>query len=211
MNLSNLSTHNKYICALREIRKIIPSAIIAGGVIRDLYHDKQIHDVDIYVPNDPASFIGNGSVYSEIFWKTHFDLKTNISFAIDSITSSTSGDDEYEEKNHINMTWNISKNEILYNIIIVDIDPTEYVTKFFDVGLCKAYYDGTKIRLTSDFMRDSQNKTLTIVSESMSEEEFHYMMNKHIVKLQHKFPGHSLVIPSHYAEYYKEYNSNIKT
>ena len=204
MNLLKLSKNNEAIYTLNKIRETIPSAIIAGGAIRDLYHDKHIKDIDIFVPDDTS--LTGVDVYSSDFWKRQFDLTTSI-YANNYVKTVGDGDDgSCTEKEDINMVWEILKNGTLYNVIIVNMDPTEYVTRFFDVGLCKAYCDGSRIKLTSDFMHDSRFKRLTLVSERMTLDEFYYMMDNHIVNLKQKYPNHSLVVPPRYEEYYKDYN-----
>lgn len=190
---------------LRRIKQTIPSAIIAGGIIRDLYHGKNFKDVDIYVPGS-----GHSESYSKKFWISQFDLSTDkhTLYGNDSINEFTGTESDYSERNYIDMVWEIRKVSTLYNIIVVDLDPVEYVERFFDVGLCKAYCDGKKIRLTSDFMYDSQYKQLTIVAEDMPKEEFFFMMNKHVAKLKLKYPGHSLVIPERFEEFYNEFDKH---
>ncbi len=207
MKLLRLNKNSDFIFMLSKIREKIPSAIIAGGAIRDLYHNKQINDIDIYIP-------ATGSHSNEIddvqYWKQLFDLKTSGLFSSDNIRimnpESCVG---YENNNHIGMVWEITKAEKLYNLIVTDIDPTEYVTKYFDIGLCKAYCDGTRIKLTADFMHDSIFKRLTVVSNSISQEGFNHMMEHHVEKLKNKYPAHTLVIPPEYDEQYKKYTKNL--
>ena len=76
------------------------------------------------------------------------------------------------------------------------------------IGLCKTYSDGKRIRLTSDFLYDSQNHVLTIVKEEMSYDEFAYMMHRHVSKVKKKYPLFKLIIPERYSEYYNKYTTN---
>lgn len=197
MNLLRLGKNNEYFHTLSKIRQVIPSAIIAGGAIRDLYHNKSISDVDIYVPQGK---------YSEGFWKHLLELKLNDT---DYVSQPGKDSEHYEILNHIDAVWEIQKSGTLYNIITVDLEPIEYVLRYFNIGLCKAYCDGTKIRLTADFIHDSRTKQLTIVAEDMSQDEFNHMMNYHIVKLQIKYPEYSLIIPVNYIKLYDEYKDNL--
>jgi len=204
VNLSKLSKKHDYIKVLLKIQKDIPCAIIAGGAIRDQYHGKEINDIDIYVPESA------GGVYKEKYWKEVFDLAIGQLFSSDDIEMLGEVDDDgaYTEKNHITGVWEISKSSTKYNIIITAIDPTEYVERYFDVGLCKAYCDGKKLHFTADFMHDTQFKRLTLVAEDIDQEEFDKMMDNHIKKLKLKYPTHTLVIPPKYEQLYKEYNGN---
>lgn len=204
MNLSNLSKKHDYIKVLLKIQKDIPSAIIAGGAIRDQYHGKEINDIDIYVP-DTAS-----NVYKEKYWKDVFALDMGAPFCDDDIEMLGESDEDgnYTEKNHITGVWEITKITTKYNVIITAIDPTEYVERYFDVGLCKAYCDGKKLHFTADFMHDTKFKRLTLVAEDIGQEEFDRMMDNHIDKLKRKYPTHTLVIPPKYEQLYKIYNGN---
>jgi hypothetical protein len=204
VNISNLSKKHDYINALLKIQKDIPSAIIAGGAIRDQYHGKEINDIDIYVPESATKF------YSVDYWTKMFDLKIGQLFSSDDIEllGEVDDDGEYTEKNHISGVWDISKSGTKYNIIATDIDPIEYVERYFDVGLCKAYCNGKKLHFSADFIHDSKFKRLTLVAEDIEQEEFNRMMDNHINKLQHKYPTHTLVIPPKYDDLYKEYKGN---
>lgn len=203
MNFSGLSKRHEYINFLLKIQKTVPSAIIAGGALRDQYHDIKINDIDIYVPN-----VGE-EIYSEKYWKQLFNLKIGKLFSADRIKMMSADSEEgYIDKNFICDVWEITKNRIDYNIIVVDIPPIEYVNKYFDIGLCKAYCDGIKIHFTADFMHDSKFKHLTIVTENIEnigQAQFDFMMDHHIHKLQTKYPTHTLVVPAKYADLYNEY------
>ncbi len=202
MNLLKLNKNNEYIHTLLKIQDYLPEAIIAGGAIRDLYHNKPIKDIDIYVPQDDGV-----AVHSVSFWRQVFDLNTMHGDYIDH--SGTDGE-SYNGKNHIGVVWEIQKRGVLYNIIIVDVLPVEYVNDFFDIGLCKAYCDGKKIRLTADFMCDSQNKLLTVVSKHLPQEEFDGMMDNHVARLKTKYPSHTLVVPLKYKDFYNNYQQTLK-
>lgn len=206
MNLLRLNKNVDFIAALLRIQKTIPSAIIAGGLIRDLYHDKPIKDVDIYVPLDAPDYNDEVSTCSRFFWNDIFKLKSSNDY-IENMDGE--GDEDYDSED-IGMVWEISAQNRLYNIIVVNEKPIDYVEKHFDIGLCKVYCDGKKIRLTSEFLHDSRFKKLTIVSKNIKQEEFARMMNYHVKKLKDKYPDHTLVIPPMYDKFYKLYIKNKK-
>jgi len=202
MSVTNLRKKQDYIKQLLKIREDIPSAIIAGGCLRDQYHGKPINDIDIYVPCSAKN------VYDEKYWIDKFNLLAEDLFNSDYATllePDRGGD--YTVKNYIEDVWEISKDDLKYNIILVEgVNPKEYVTRFFDIGLCKVWCDGKRIRYSSDFMYDSRYKKLTIVTENISQEEFNYMMANHIKKLKTKYSDHKLVVPKKYTELYNNYN-----
>ncbi len=198
MNVVELRKNWKYAEILSEIHSVIPSAIIAGGAVRDLCHDKPVNDIDIYVPTGAAlgkTAFDSDEMYESEFWEYLFSMD-----GTDDYIDSNTGDGSGEGSIHIDTVFEIYSNNTLYNIILVDLNPVEYVERHFDVGLCKAYFDGKKFRLTADFMRDSKNSTLTIVAENMKQNDFDRMMEGHVTKLQRKYPHHSIIIPPAYTE-----------
>lgn len=202
MKLLSLSKQNEFIQTLLDLRKTVPNAIIAGGAIRDLYHDKEMSDVDIYIQH------ASTEIYTTKFWIQQFGLRIDDDSS--DCVEQLEGEEGYELDEHIEVVWAMYKNDILYNVIAVDMEPTKYVNDCFDVGLCKTWCDGTKIRLTHDFLHDSKHKTLTVVLKGMEQEEFDYMMKRHVAKLLNKYPDYRLVIPPEYADFYKEYNNTLR-
>jgi len=201
MNLLRLGKNHEYIHTLLKIKEYLPEAIIAGGAIRDMYHKKPIRDIDVYIKKTDTT-----PIYQTSFWQQLFALDNTTDYIEHSGKSYTGK--PYTGKTHIGMVWEIRKNGIMYNIIVTDIDPVDYVEQFFDIGLCKAYCDGTKIRLTADFMHDSRNKLLTVVSKHLPQDEFDGMMDRHIAKLRKKYHDYKLVIPAMYKDFYTAYKKH---
>lgn len=50
----------------------------------------------------------------------------------------------------------------LLNLIFTECDPVEYVTKYFDFGICKAWYDGEFVNMSGEYTTDVNNKTITM-------------------------------------------------
>lgn len=203
MNLQRLSKNTEAIYNLLSIRESLSSAIIAGGWLRDLYHDIPFNDIDIYVQEADVKY----PIYAEEFWRNQFQLRSGGFMDYDTIRQ-PSGGDAYEGKSHIEAVWEIRKGFTNYNIIILDMDPTEYVEQYFDVGLCKAYCDGSRIRLTADFMHDSQYRQITLVSREIEEDEFKHVMSHHVPKIKNKYPGYTLIVPEIYQDWYQEFTAD---
>lgn len=78
-------------------------------------------------------------------------------------------------------------------VITLTMNPTEYVERYFDLGICKAYFNGSKVHYTPDFMRDVRGKTITLCGE-MSPNQLYRSLNKHTGRMLQKFPGYDLRI-----------------
>jgi hypothetical protein len=188
-----------------------PSAVIAGGAIRDMYHERMVSDVDIYI-HHPA-YIGkpatseiplhhpmNSSMWLD-YWSDVLKLRpsaTRSQILRDNVKMHFSQYDDPgkpDEEQDIVAVWNVFKGFNLYQIIFTAIEPIEYINNQFDFGICKAYCDGSKVHYTGDFMRDSRNKTITFVGKGMSVARIKRCMTEHLPRIQEKYPGYNVVIP----------------
>jgi len=191
------------------------SAIIAGGAVRDAYFDEAPRDIDIFVwqsySSDELIHPDFKNLNEENIAKL-FEMDTKAPthaigdpFDLSNLFLEATDLDEdqveqmgmiYEESRHehIRAVYNVWKAsfETEYQLILLNKPPVEYVTRYFDIGLCMAYCDGVRMRFTNEFLRDANNKTLTICGE-LSEREYHMTLQKHVEKLKHRFPGFTVV------------------
>lgn len=207
-NVQRLNVVSEPVHFLRKIRKILPTAIIAGGFYRDIYHNIPYSDVDIFI--DPNLFIKPkpygafnlqrtaANFYEVYFWETMFNIQKNNddnSFDYDYVEDITTESDEYED-NYIDGVFEIVHNEIKYNIILIpDIDPIKYIFDSFDFDLCKVYSDGTKISFSKEFMYDSKHKTISFTNRDVTFEFFCIAMTKHLKKLKRKYNTFRVHVP----------------
>lgn len=209
--IPNIYSNDEIISTLRKIqRRGFKSALIAGGAVRDLYFDKIIRDVDIFVqdPKFSGEFAEKKSsqgLLNENFWNGVFDIPDEYegrSFGPTLATKRLSRGN-YQDSD-IYSLWQVVKNFIPHEIIVTRIPPIEYVENNFDIGLCKAYCDGTKFRFTPDFMHDMRNRTMTIVSKKMDVPSMIHTIKEHFPRISHRYPGYSLVIPEWNKDIYKK-------
>jgi len=191
------------------------TAIIAGGAIRDTYHDTLVSDIDIYIQH--PSCIMSDEVKADCTpiqpfqhheWYDYWSKITKLrspqarSFNNDQVRWSYS---QYEAPNDTNRNneilavWDIFKGFNMYQIIFTSVNPIDYVNRRFDFGLCKAYCDGSRVHFTSDFMSDSMNKTITLVGEDLSDQQVQYALSDHLPKIHEKYPGYRLIVPDEYS------------
>lgn len=91
----------------------------------------------------------------------------------------------------------------LINLIIVEVDPKEYVTQYFDFGICKAWYDGSYVHMHGDYTTDVNNKTITMTLSNEhviacygTVEKGIAGMREHADRINWKYPGYRIVMPS---------------
>ncbi|MEM4258042.1 MAG: hypothetical protein QXL17_02680 [Candidatus Thermoplasmatota archaeon] len=184
------------------------SAVIAGGIIRDTFCKKKYKDVDIFL-FDPK--ISNETPYvsaniSETIKKMgiiphneEFTLKQNDATTYN-YTNTTRNTATNTVTNMITDVWTIEKDFDIIQLITVKVPPIEYVTKFFDIGLCMCYFDGIKVRLTHEFLNDYNNKTLTICGQ-LSKYDFQKTVYRHLKTIKFKYPEFKICVAPHLEQY----------
>jgi len=199
---------------LSTIQTLHPSAIIAGGALRDTICDNQVKDVDIFI-QDHGQAINDLSI-AELFgiecvakstassrdrivlMHDIKQLKTiaakNYTAKVDSryVTQEGSGHQALVES-FINYIYDVYYNGVNYQLIFVECDPVEMVHKDFDFGICKVYFDGTTLTVTDEFWYDYENKQLTIAG-SLSSSQMIHTMYVHRPNMVKKFPNWKVVI-----------------
>ena len=190
--------HDKYVDPLKLIQNAgFTSAIIAGGAFRDLYHNIEPKDIDIFVWDPEFSdeqpewqhttaFTNDDDDTSIRCWRTILELDPE-----DSITLIYGEYSSFCARN--TAVWDIWKSGINIQIIFTKTKPVDHMHRYFDIGLCKCYHDGHKVHYTDDFMTDANNKLLTIVAPYMTREEYATTMHVHVPALRKKYPHHVLV------------------
>lgn len=170
------------------------SAIIAGGVIRDMYHNIPHSDIDIYLwdpfhsPENSLE-INDPTLGYRYIWDM-MNLNRNDG-PIHTVFK------EYSSNSHVTGIYDVHKDGEKYQLITVDMKPTSYVNEHFDIGLCKAYTNAEIVRYTPDFLTDATSETLTVVGKEMSQDQFDHTMYHHLPKLKEKYPNFEIKIADH--------------
>ncbi len=212
----------KKISALSEPIKVLrllqafgyKSAILAGGAIRDDYTGVETSDYDIFLqdPRYSNEFMGTGMDTLSRNFLTDREREFNVLFSpeVECIYDTDSYGPKRKDENgvgaQLTSIWNMIIEYNEYQLIYTYLRPTDHVNKYFDIGLCKAYCDGNKIRYTADFLRDIKNRTMTVVAQDMTQEQFNYALDHHVNKLEWKYPGYRLEVEPHNQKLYTEYN-----
>lgn len=188
------------------------SAIIAGGAVRDDYTGQELNDIDFFVW-DPR-FSGEFQKDDDIDFYDFLDLQES---KLQRVLCTHSIDRVFEHANYgpqrngagakLTTIWNAEPDYdewITYQVIYTLVKPIDHVNKYFDLGLCKAYCDGTKVRYTKDFMHDLSNRKFTIVGQDMTQPQFDYAIDYHVDKLLWRYP-YTVEVAPHNQKLYDEY------
>ena len=211
-----ISINDPAVRVLRQIqRERFPEAIIAGGAPRDLFLEQPIKDFDIFIKDRAGAT--DPQFWCNLFGLEHLvehewmDIQTMAFMSFRNILMNakdkapanvnTSG---YEVKQHLRQVFDMIIHDVIFQVIVVDIDPKEYVEDWFDFGLCKAWCDGTRFHYTGPFMEDVRNRTLTVVQKKMSRPEMEFCLKVRKPRLLAKYPGYTFKVAPHLADLYNE-------
>ena len=180
------------------------SAMIAGGAIRDMYHEVPMSDVDIFVqyqvteadPRRPFGATEWESHWANLFVEDTDMADVSWSYSRYEKPADTLSEEQHKDDDGIVAVWNVNTDEGHYQVIFTNMDPIEYVNRKFDFGICKAYFDGKKLHYSRDFMRDSRNRTITLVGEGLTHHQIRYACEQHLPRIQKKYPGYKFQVES---------------
>jgi hypothetical protein len=192
---------------LRHLRQYFPSAILAGGALREDYMDKfdEINDYDFFIksPTDHASKTAEEIIEKviHIVFPNPLDVEVLLDSAYLTKEESESDERSPGALAEITSVWDVIDNDgENYQLIFSKQNPIQHVENHFDIGLCKTYCDGKKIHYSDDFLTDVKNRTMTIVGKNMTKEQVEYAVFYHADRLEWKY-DFRIVLPQQYQHY----------
>lgn len=186
--LLSLEIPEEFKKTLELIHKEFPSAIIAGGAIRDLYGERQIKDVDIFIPVNIDKIEGDFdflyTVYSIFFPPTDsFDIHC------DTVIKVVCGEGygikltpaDSDEGRDIYCIINVTRNSVSYDLVFCE--PKGADVKSFDIGICQAYFDGSCVVATEEFIQGFDTKTIEVLNVNRTDRN-----ERRVQRLKEKYP-----------------------
>ena len=198
---------------LSELQTLYPSAIIAGGALRDIICDNLVKDIDIYIRDDEGADINKiAALYGvEVVAgdkppenRDYIILKQDFkAIKAGASVKYTKVDPTYihQEPNgqhsllqsFITLIYDLKYNGELYNLMFIEANPSEFVETDFDFGICKVHFDGHSLVVSDEFWYDYENKQLTISGKFSNSQMIHSLTN-HRPRLVKKFPKWKVVV-----------------
>lgn len=132
---TELQIPREWLSYLQEIRRYCPSAIIAGGALRDLYCGKEVKDIDFFAlpPSDVLPLEWSGS------------------------------DMDYEGMKYVVAVLTRRKDDVMQNLILYDAaESVNELLSSFDFGICQIGFDGFNTLVTSAFLWDFKHGVFTM-------------------------------------------------
>lgn len=166
---------------LQRVKEFAPSAILAGGYLRDTVLDRPAKDIDIFCcaevePMRLRRKFPEARLEPFSHWL------------------------EYQD-NEVVSVWNLGTAMGLpVQLIEIDGHPLDRA-KEHDFGICQVWHDGTDMDSTEAFLRDCLDSSFTLV-RCENQAQFDRSM-KRFARLSQKYPDHELVIPLEFKQWMK--------
>jgi hypothetical protein len=178
---------------LQKIQTVYPSAIIAGGALRDLYHGKPVKDVDIFISvnewddeviesgrdefDNFEDFLSEqAQVYKEQVKITKaLGLKDLIKIKFASLY----GRDGNLPRD-VMAVYRYRFNDLPYEIIFVKQEevyknPVQNTISWFDLSICQIGYDGVNIYSTNAYLETTRTKVIRIMNVNRKDRQANRM------------------------------------
>ncbi|MCE9506923.1 MAG: hypothetical protein K8R48_01210 [Alphaproteobacteria bacterium] len=178
-------------------------AMIAGGALRDLFNNRAIKDVDIFL--QPRGSENDNKIFlKEVFRKAGLavagqsDYSTSYFSDEAALPSAEKGQAFLVHRlgpyatviNYVSESWTViaGPQKTEYNIIFVGkpglLAATELI-EGFDVGLCRIAYNGAKIITSAGYDSDVQNRRITLLLPNNTS-------SGHLQRIAKKYPDWEL-------------------
>lgn len=161
---------------LKRVQTLVPSAIIAGGCLRDAINGRTINDIDVFVPVSTLSLV------REALAETHPELTKSIP------------EPYFTFNNDVRSVQYYGGKGLPVNVIGVTADmcnPEDQLARF-DFGICKVAYDGVRLWKDLAFDRDQRDQTFTLLPYQTPEQR-EYSMQRYARLTSDKYAGWKLV------------------
>lgn len=160
---------------LHKVQGELPSAVIAGGALRDLWHGKPIKDVDIFIPMQ-ADEVDLEAIerkvlaiypYSELVLTSMYGQKDDVA---------TPG------FRNIFAIWRMTVDDVIYELIFIE-DMGENMIEVFDISICQIAFDGHEIHITDEFYRSVKDGVIRVCNTNRADRQV-----KRLRRVMDKYP-----------------------
>jgi len=194
---------NEWKDLLAKVQKIFPSAIIAGGALRDLDYEISPKDIDIFIESDENTYFPAldkiGRSVSDLETVYHIDLKDPDPFPEEYLEQADKDDvNEWNRNNRIHRKLVESKRKMfckqprkIYHLRrgIVNNYPVDFIfgckntcdINQFDLSICQISFGGTNIIKTDSYKKTEETGIVTVTNNITFKQEL-------VDKFKLKFP-----------------------
>jgi hypothetical protein len=169
----------KWQAVLSKVQIHFPSAVIAGGALRDLWHNQTPKDVDIFIPVDEPED------------NLYVDQMADLDPMYELIAASIYGQEQVPATRQnglreIFAIYRLNIDGIVYELIFIQADDAPVHT-VFDINICQAAYDGQEVVLTDEFLRGVNEKVLRVCNVNRKDRQ-----TKRLMRVAEKYPEYTV-------------------
>jgi hypothetical protein len=153
---------------------VFPSAVIAGGALRDFELGKPVKDVDIFIPLSEDALHSAHYDIDEVF--SDAKLHKSTTYGVRNIPEDVDRD--------IHAIYNITR-EYQYDLIFC----TEQAAKIdtFDINICQIAFDGKHTHRSDEFLLGVLTETLKVMNVNRTDRNLARMK-----RLKEKYPEYKV-------------------
>jgi hypothetical protein len=145
---------------LSQFQQSDPTAILAGGSLRDAYCGKIHKDLDFFLTDDihPSKIVDD--YFPAVYGVSARRMKHLPLFPREISTAR----DAYRNVKYVKSVYELSWHDLNINVIVCEKYPS--ITEFlesFDFGICQIAYDGKQVICTNAFYWDFKYKLFTMM------------------------------------------------
>jgi hypothetical protein len=169
---------------LSRVQELFPSAVIAGGSLRDLDNNKAIKDVDIFIPVTADDFLLAERIYDvhptvELHKSSSYDIMVNLG-SDSSVTDKLPDDTDRD----IHAVFRM-KLEYEYDLIMCSQAAADVNT--FDINICQITFDGKTIHKSAAYLVGHQERVIKVMNVNRGDRNA-----ARVARLQEKYTEYTI-------------------
>lgn len=176
---------------LWDIQKVCPSAVIAGGALRDLWHDKPVKDIDIFI--EAGGDTEAWGLFQKLGGTMPEDAGKNYGLADVADMDEEGGAYPRSMEEVILVQDYPGQNDTGLPVQLIFVNwKTDKIHLRFDLGICRISTDGAELSTSEAFRFDSREKLLN-VRRCQNKWALGSTINR-IVRLKEKYPDFQIAL-----------------
>lgn len=185
------TTVSDYAAVLATLQQIAPEAHIAGGAVRDTILQKQIADIDVFMDDahaeEAAALLRSSCGYVRVGeWRQYLGFSDPAMTCVARFETA------------------LATIPICVIGLVPDCATPQANVDRFDFGLCMCWFDGKQIKRTSEFDRDMEGQTFTLLrADNLS--QFAYSMKRYEKITRDRYQGWELKVPEEFKDLAREH------
>ena len=148
---------------LHKIQGELPSAVIAGGALRDLWHGKPIKDVDVFIPVRAEDVDLDAIKRKVIAIHPYAEL-------IQTSLYGQRGNSAQPGFRNIFAIWRMTIDGTIYELIFIE-DMGEQLHEVFDISICQIMFDGELLHVSREFDRSIQDGVIRVCNTNRADRQ----------------------------------------